>query len=376
MLSPLILILIFALCFILSFMCSFWLIKYSSKKNIFLDKDSILKPQKMHYGDIPRAGGVGIILALLLGLAIFMFIKKDWEVLLFIPPMLLIFASGILEDFANSISPKKRLILQTLGSLIMVLSYKYIITDIGFNMPIPLGIIFSVFCIVGIINAINIIDGFNGLAGGYAVLVFLSIGIVSYIVDKELIVYMCIISIGSILGFMVLNFPKGKIFLGDGGAYLIGFILACLLIMLTQNRIGQNVDINTIKLIFGYVESSIANTIDSTNIKVSAYFGLCVMIYPVFEVIFSVWRKKFVRNMSAMEPDGVHFHMLIYKRATRSNYKTSILIWLFNLPFLIGAVIFFDNTLILLILIVIFIALYLSIYFKIVNFGIHQNFRF
>lgn len=376
MLSPLILTLIFALCFILSFMCSFWLIKYSSKKNIFLDKDSILKPQKMHYGDIPRAGGVGIILALLLGLAIFMFIKKDLEVLLFIPPMLLIFASGILEDFANSISPKKRLILQTLGSLIMVLSYKYIITDIGFNMPIPLGIIFSVFCIVGIINAINIIDGFNGLAGGYAVLVFLSIGIVSYIVDKELIVYMCIISIGSILGFMVLNFPKGKIFLGDGGAYLIGFILACLLIMLTQNRIGQNVDINTIKLIFGYVESSIANTIDSTNIKVSAYFGLCVMIYPVFEVIFSVWRKKFVRNMSAMEPDGVHFHMLIYKRATRSNYKTSILIWLFNLPFLIGAVIFFDNTLILLILIVIFIALYLSIYFKIVNFGIHQNFRF
>lgn len=376
MLSPLILTLIFALCFILSFMCSFWLIKYSSKKNIFLDKDSILKPQKMHYGDIPRAGGVGIILALLLGLAIFMFIKKDLEVLLFIPPMLLIFASGILEDFANSISPKKRLILQTLGSLIMVLSYKYIITDIGFNMPIPLGIIFSVFCIVGIINAINIIDGFNGLAGGYAVLVFLSIGIVSYIVDKELIVYMCIISIGSILGFMVLNFPKGKIFLGDGGAYLIGFILACLLIMLTQNRIGQNVDINTIKLIFGYVESSIANTIDSTNIKVSAYFGLCVMIYPVFEVIFSVWRKKFVRNMSAMEPDGVHFHMLIYKRATRSNYKTSILIWLFNLPFLIGAVIFFDNTLILLILIVIFIVLYLSIYFKIVNFGIHQNFRF
>lgn len=376
MLSPLILTLIFALCFILSFMCSFWLIKYSSKKNIFLDKDSILKPQKMHYGDIPRAGGVGIILALLLGLAIFMFIKKDLEVLLFIPPMLLIFASGILEDFANSISPKKRLILQTLGSLIMVLSYKYIITDIGFNMPIPLGVIFSVFCIVGIINAINIIDGFNGLAGGYAVLVFLSIGIVSYIVDKELIVYMCIISIGSILGFMVLNFPKGKIFLGDGGAYLIGFILACLLIMLTQNRIGQNVDINTIKLIFGYVESSIANTIDSTNIKVSAYFGLCVMIYPVFEVIFSVWRKKFVRNMSAMEPDGVHFHMLIYKRATRSNYKTSILIWLFNLPFLIGAVIFFDNTLILLILIVIFIALYLSIYFKIVNFGIHQNFRF
>lgn len=375
MLSPLILTLIFALCFILSFICSFWLIKYSSKKQIFLDKDSILKPQKMHYGDIPRAGGIGIILALLLGLIIFMLIKKDWEILLFIPPMLLIFASGILEDFANSISPKKRLILQTLGSLIMIVSYKYIITDIGFNLPIPLGIIFSVFCIVGIINAINIIDGFNGLAGGYAILVLLSIGIVGYIVDKELIVYMCIISIGAILGFMVLNFPKGKIFLGDGGAYLIGFILAYLLIMLTQKRIEQD-DINIIKLFFGYVESSIENTIDSADIKVSAYFGLCVMIYPVFEVLFSVWRKKIVRNMSAMKPDGVHFHMLIYKRATRSNYKTSMLIWLFNIPFLIGAVIFFNSTPILLVLIAIFIVLYLVIYFKIINFGIYQNFRF
>lgn len=375
MLSPLILTLIFALCFILSFICSFWLIKYSSKKQIFLDKDSILKPQKMHYGDIPRAGGIGIILALLLGLIIFMLIKKDWEILLFIPPMLLIFASGILEDFANSISPKKRLILQTLGSLIMIVSYKYIITDIGFNLPIPLGIIFSVFCIVGIINAINIIDGFNGLAGGYAILVLLSIGIVGYIVDKELIVYICIISIGAILGFMVLNFPKGKIFLGDGGAYLIGFILAYLLIMLTQKRIEQD-DINIIKIFFGYVESSIENTIDSADIKVSAYFGLCVMIYPVFEVLFSVWRKKIVRNMSAMKPDGVHFHMLIYKRATRSNYKTSMLIWLFNIPFLIGAVIFFNSTPILLVLIAIFIVLYLVIYFKIINFGIYQNFRF
>ena len=105
------------------------------------------------------------------------------------------------------------------------------------------------------------------------------------------------------------------------------------------------------------------------NSKVSPWYGLCVMIYPVFEVLFSVYRKKIMRSMSAMEPDGVHFHMLIYKRITRSNYKTSILIWIFNIPFVFLPVLFFDNTIALIVLSIVFICIYLFIYFKIIKFA-------
>ncbi|RDU65415.1 glycosyltransferase family 4 protein [Helicobacter sp. MIT 14-3879] len=330
---------VFLVCFFCAMLLCMFIIKYSKQRGILLDKDSISKPQKMHYGDIPRAGGVGIFIAIIIGLLLG--IKYKYLGLLI--PTTLVFLSGILEDFHNSLSPKKRLLLQIAGASSAIILFDCVIIDIGFNIPYYAGIIFSIFCIVGIINAVNIIDGFNGLAGGYSILALISIAIVSYIVGNIEILYICIITIGSILGFMMLNFPNGKIFLGDGGAYLIGFLLSFLLIKLTQN-------------------------INASEYKVSAWFGLCIMIYPVFEVLFSMWRKKILRDMSAMEPDGIHFHMLLYKRITRSNYKTSILIWLLNLPFLFLGIIFFDNIVILITLICIFIMLYLYIYFRIIRF--------
>lgn len=328
---------VFFVSFIFAFIADIFIIKYAQKSGLLLDKDSVLKPQKMHYGDIPRAGGFGIMLSLCF---VVLFGLKYWNLILLVP-IFLVFLSGMLEDLHNSLSPKQRLALQVLAALSAIYFFDCVITDIGIFMPYYIGIIFSVFCIVGIINAMNIIDGFNGLSGGFSVLTLISIACVAYMVCNVSIFYMCIGLIGGILGFLVLNFPKGRIFLGDGGAYLLGFILAFLLIMLTQGE----------------------------NSKVSPWYGLCVMIYPVFEVLFSVYRKKIMRSMSAMEPDGVHFHMLIYKRITRSNYKTSILIWILNIPFVFLPVLFFDNTIALIVLSIVFICIYLFIYFKIIKFA-------
>ena len=147
-----------------------------------------------------------------------------------------------------------------------------------------------------------------------------------------------------------------KIFLGDGGAYLLGFLVAFLLIILTQDSIPVGEDLG----------ESLKNAIFKT--KVSAYYGLCIAIYPVFEVIFSIWRKKFWRKMSAMKPDSIHFHMVIFKRITKSNHKTSIFIWLFNVPFIALGSVFYDNLPVLIALIALFILLYLYLYFKIIRF--------
>lgn len=327
---------VFFICLFVAFVIDAFIIKYTKQTGILLDKDSSLKPQKMHYGDIPRAGGIGILCALVV--AILFGLKYGF--LLFLIPVFLIFLSGILEDLHNSLSPKKRLLLQILGAISITYLFECVITDIGIEIPYYVGVVFSIFCIVGVTNAINIIDGFNGLAGGFSILALISIASVSYIVGQIDIFYISIALIGGVFGFLFLNFPKGKIFLGDGGAYLLGFIIAFLLIKLTQDGSG----------------------------RVSAWYGVCIMIYPIFEVLFSVYRKKFLREMSAMEPDGVHFHMLIYKRITRSNYKTSVLLWIFNIPFVFLPILFFDNIIVLLILILVFIFIYIFIYFSIIKF--------
>ena len=111
---------------------------------------------------------------------------------------------------------------------------------------------------------------------------------------------------------------------------------------------------------------SLKNAIFKT--KVSAYYGLCIAIYPVFEVLFSIWRKKLWRKMSAMKPDSIHFHMIIFKRITKINYKTSIFIWLFNLPFIALGSVFYDNVAVLVALICLFVASYLYLYFRIIRF--------
>lgn len=322
---------VFFLSLLIAFVVDSFIIRYAQKSGLLLDRDSSIKPQKMHYGDIPRAGGIGIFLALCF---IIFFGLKYFNLLLFIP-ICLVFLSGVLEDIKNSLSPKQRLLLQVLASISAIYFFDCVITDIGLSLPYYIGVIFSVFCIVGIINAINIIDGFNGLAGGFSILALLSITFVSYIVGDIKIFYICIGLIGGILGFLLLNFPKGRIFLGDGGAYLVGFILAFLLILLTQNK----------------------------DNGVSPWYGICIMIYPIFEVLFSIYRKKIIRSMSAMEPDSIHFHMLIYKRITRSNYKTSILIWILNIPFIFLPILFFDNTFMLIAISIVFIFIYLFIYF-------------
>lgn len=332
--------------FLLSFGSALVIIKYATRTGKMLDKDAIKKPQKMHFGDIPRAGGVGIFVGFCAFIAILSTlgeIEKEYIYLLI--PATLIFFSGFWEDLNNSISPKMRLFLQTIGSVCAILLFQNcIITDIGFALPYGFGVIFTLFCIVGVVNAINIIDGFNGLASGCVILMMTSITIVAHLTGHNDIFYIALIIISATLGFFVLNFPRGRIFLGDGGAYFMGFLLAFLLVILTQ---------------------------DSSNIiadkSVSAYYGLCVMIYPVFEVLFSIWRRK-RRRLSAMSADKLHLHTLIFKRVTHSSIKTSMLLWAINTPFIFTPIFFYNNITILVALIIVFIAIYIFLYLKIIRF--------
>ena len=295
--------------FILSMLVLVVIIHLSHKHKLFIDDAEQNKPQNFHIYSTPRAGGIGIIVALFL----LLFFPLGPKLLI---PIILAFASGIFEDFHNSLSPKLRLFLQLIAALSSVILLDSVVTYLGLGiiMPYWLGILFSTFAIVGMMNAVNIIDGFNGLASGVILLILLSFFIISYEQNNINILHIIITTVGATLAFFLLNFPKGKIFLGDGGAYMLGFIVAIIGIFLAAKY-----------------ES------------ISPWYVLAIFIYPVWEVVFSIIRKRSM-GLSPMQPDTYHLHMLIYRQVTKSNPWTSIFILVSVLPFMVLSTVFSNKS--------------------------------
>jgi UDP-N-acetylmuramyl pentapeptide phosphotransferase/UDP-N-acetylglucosamine-1-phosphate transferase len=180
----------------------------------------------------------------------------------------------------------------------------------------------------------------------------LAIAYVAFQVGDTFLLSSSLIIIGAILGFFVFNFPSGLIFLGDGGAYFLGFMLAELCVLLLHR-----------------------------NPRVSPIFTLLLCAYPIFETIFSIYRKKFLRGMSPGMPDGVHLHMLVYKRLMRlmigttpdrrktvRNSMTSPYLWVLCSLSVIPAVLWWDNTLALTCFLALFMVSYVLLYWSIVRF--------
>ena len=147
----------------------------------------------------------------------------------------------------------------------------------------PILLIFTIFIVGGAAHSINIIDGFNGLASGVAMILIAATGILAKQLGDETI-FLLSLSMGmAVLGFFLLNFPLGKIFLGDGGAYLLGFWISTTLIMLV-NR----------------------------HPEVSVWFPAALLGYPMFETLFSVFRRRYIDRTRHNEPDNRHIHHLIH----------------------------------------------------------------
>jgi UDP-N-acetylmuramyl pentapeptide phosphotransferase/UDP-N-acetylglucosamine-1-phosphate transferase len=155
--------------------------------------------------------------------------------------------------------------------------------------------------------------------------------------------------IGAILGFFIWNYPKGSIFLGDGGSYLIGFWIAVLSVLLVAR-----------------------------NPSVSPWFALLVNIYPIFETLFTIYRRKIHQGRNISDPDAIHFHSLLYRRVLKiqfgntnseaANARTSPYLWVLSgLPVILG-IFFWKSTPSLFICIFIFILFYLWTYKRIVTF--------
>jgi UDP-N-acetylmuramyl pentapeptide phosphotransferase/UDP-N-acetylglucosamine-1-phosphate transferase len=325
-----------------------------------LDLD-VSGPQKFHARPVPRVGGVAIVIGFAgAGLAMLWFHPAMGSAAIWIlccgAPA---FLAGFVEDLTKRVKPSIRLLSAGLSALLGVWLTGAAITvtaipGLDWVASTAVGAaLLTAFSVAGIANSVNIIDGFNGLASMCVVIMLTALAYVGFQCDDPLVGQLALVGIGAVLGFFVWNFPAGLIFLGDGGAYFLGFLVAEISILLLHRNPG----------------------------KVSPLFPLLVCIYPVFETLFSIYRRRFIRAVPPSMPDGIHLHSLIYRRVmrwavgnrsakalTRRNSMTSPYLWLLCMFSVVPAVIFWNNTTVLALFLLIFALTYVALYWRIVRF--------
>jgi UDP-GlcNAc:undecaprenyl-phosphate/decaprenyl-phosphate GlcNAc-1-phosphate transferase len=321
--------------FLVSVITHYLVIDLSHKRGIFIDDHTIDLPQKLHSEPTPRIGGLGIFFAILFMAKDLM--QKDLQLGLYIILCLIpAFMAGFLEDLLAKISPLRRLLIMSISGGMAIYMIGAVVTDFGiFSVPYWVGILITMVAILGLINGANMIDGFNGLSSGVSVIIFGTFFITSLIVNDLEMAYINLVCMAALLGFLVFNFPNGKIFLGDGGAYSLGFLMAVISIKMVER-----------------------------NTDISPWFALVALIYPVWEVIFSFTRRTVVHRLSPLYPDSKHVHQLIYRNiANENNPKTTLIILPIVLLFSMLAVYFYNNTIALILISIVFMSIYTIFYF-------------
>jgi UDP-N-acetylmuramyl pentapeptide phosphotransferase/UDP-N-acetylglucosamine-1-phosphate transferase len=346
--------------FAVSFLMTLWVVRHAKALQRLASDHDLSGPQKFHSRPVPRVGGLGIVLGVLAGAGVLAWREpgEAFWVVLFLASAMPAFGAGMAEDLTKTQSPRRRLFFAAVSAALAVWLVQAVITrtdipGLDWVVAFPLGaLLVTVFVVTGVANAFNIIDGFNGLASMCVVIMLIGLAYVAFAVDDQLIALLALAGIGAVLGFFVWNFPAGLVFLGDGGAYFLGFYVAELAILLLQRNPG-----------------------------VSPMFPLLLCIYPVFETLFSIYRRKWLRGTPVGLPDGAHLHSLIYRRfmrwaagdrsareLTRRNSMTSPYLWMLCSLSVVPAVLWFDSTAIQAGCILLFGAIYVGLYWRIVRF--------
>lgn len=254
--------------------------------------------QKFHTVPTPRVGGIGVLMGLIWGLGVIAETQSQLLKTMLIASIP-VFVLGMAEDLTKRVSPRARLVAAFASAVIACWLSGVSLTRLdvwGFDSALqwlPVSVLFTAFAVAGVTNAINIIDGCNGLAAGVCLIGLATLGLMAYGAGDHLLVGICLILAAATSGFLLLNFPFGKIFLGDGGAYLLGFTLAWSAVMLPVR-----------------------------NPSISPWAGLLACGYPVLEVLFSMARR-YIKRSPAGHPDRLHLHSLIKSRITHKRLPSS-----------------------------------------------------
>ena len=311
----------------------------SIKKKLFSNLTGDVHQKFVTSESVPLLGGIILILT-----SYFYIDLSNFTLILFI---LFIFCIGFLSDIKKMSSPKLRLLFQILivyscvqfSSIVIpptnILLLDYLLGDLSFQIA------FTVFCILVVINGYNFIDGVNTSLIGYCLIISSSL----YYLELNGTQISQILDLNSLISVLVaifiLNFFN-KLYLGDSGSYLLGLLFAICLIDTYQ-----------------------------INDSMSSLFIISILWYPAFENLFSILRKiRF--SMSPIKPDTNHLHQLIFFHLKKifsnnsfyANTLTGLLINLYNLPSIMLATQFYNNTQVQILIIIFNIFFYVFIYLR------------
>jgi UDP-N-acetylmuramyl pentapeptide phosphotransferase/UDP-N-acetylglucosamine-1-phosphate transferase len=336
---------------------------------------SINAPQNFHSGIVPRLGGLGVLAgwSIAVTLSVVMPILGFFNALALLSSdyflfLLLAIAAaivGAIEDIFQRVPVLLRLFVSGALGVVAVSFWGLYVPSVGIPLldqywqttPL-LGMALAAFAIMGLPHAFNIIDGYNGLAGTVSMLVCFALAHVCLQVgDRELaMVILCFAA--ATAGFLIWNYPRGLVFAGDGGAYLWGIVIALVSIALVQR-----------------------------HPQVSPWFPMLLLIYPVWETFFSIYRK-FSRGESPGMADALHLHQLVYRRLVKQviepeegarllarNNKTMPYLATLTLMSVLPAMLFWSNTRVLQLLVLLFVLTYVYGYTRIVRFKVPRWMR-
>ena len=273
---------IFFLSLLLSAIFVYLIIKYQ----IGLDKRMGEKSHALHTHQVSRLGGLGIIGAIAIAS---LFYSQPFMIVLIAG--VAIFTFGFIEDrFHVDLPYVYKISFLALSSLILLYLTKEGVFNLGFidfrNSEILkiIGFCIAFIGIVGFASAVNFVDGLNGYAMGVVFVTLLFFGIYFYEEHMSQFLTMTLILEGAILGFLIFNFPFGKVFLGDMGAHLIGFIVAYISIAMTNHS------------------------------AISVWYPFAAFALPVIETLKTMQRriKRKRLGISFDQSDNDHLHHLVY----------------------------------------------------------------
>ena len=260
------------------------IIKFCRKYSIY-DK---VNSRKIHSGNIPRLGGIAIFVSFAAGYILYYFLSDKTNFKSFLPlliAVLIIFIFGILDDIFTMKAVHKLLVQIAATTIVIFAGFRF---QYIFSIPLHSNFIarafsysLTVFWVIGLINAYNLIDGLDGLCGTLSLSVFISMAVVYNKLNSECVI-LCIIISASILGFLLYNKPNAKIFMGDNGSQVLGFLVAVLPLSI------------------------------QTNTELDFEFNKFLMLLnltaiPVMDTIAAIWRR--IRDHKGIfSPDRSHLH--------------------------------------------------------------------
>ncbi len=250
--------------------------------------------RKVHKNQIPRLGGLVVAIGFLFTALFFMdtAVMKEWNYLLC--AILVILAVGFKDDIIG-VSSGKKLVAQILASLIVIFFGGINLTNFhGFlgiyEIPFWVGSIFSLITIIVVTNSFNLIDGINGLLGMIGCITSLSFGILFYLMGLHQFALIAFTITGALVGFLYYNITPAKVFMGDTGSLLLGFLMSILAIK--------------------FIELHPTAVYRLIEIKASVATSLSILILPLYDTL-RVFTIRALQRKSPFSPDRNHIHHLL-----------------------------------------------------------------